>query len=401
MQETSQMPTSVVTMVFRRASKRFHEAVTFAMLVIPMLIATGSMARAQDLRVLNPNAAMYPGETLVEVAGHQALYKFVPGDPEKPLIVFVPGTAHLARIFYGFPDGRSEDFVAHWVGQSGHPFLAVSYPMASPVFEETAPGYTIEDWGNQVAAVIAYVAKENALTAPVIVCGWSMGGKIAASVGRAARALGTELAMFVAMSADPPVTGFLPAANAKSIKLDGNGHVDRTSIYDWFLNAVAEQSAYNGHTIIPKDIYTNEFIGAVPADLIDTGLIYENGKLVSNLAKAIQTSNAMTFDDYPFPVVVHDTSRSDLENVLLDVSDWAFVRNRVLINRYLGRQKPSDITVTEWEQLRLLVNASQDFFTEVVNGNHFFFIGEIGARTAVEKILALNTRVESLPKARR
>ncbi|MCV0429948.1 MAG: alpha/beta fold hydrolase, partial [Roseibium sp.] len=345
------------------------------------------------------NKHMYPGETLAEAAGHQVLYAFEPGEAGKPLIVFVPGDAHLARIFYGYPGGKSEDFVAHWVKQAGYSFLAVSYPLANPVFSEVVPAYTIKDWGNQVAAVIASVTKKNQLSGPVIVAGWSMGGKIAASVGRAAKANGTDIAMFVAMSADPPVPGFLPPANVKSIKLDENGYADRTPIYDWFLNAVTEQNTYNAHTIIPKNTYVEEFLGAVPIDLIDTGLVYENGELVSDIAKAIETSGAFSFSDYPFPVLVHDNSTSDFENVLLDASDWSFVRNRVLVERFMGERKPTDLSAGEWQQLQLLVSASQQFFTEVVEGNHFFFIGEIGARKAMEKILTLHARVDSLPKA--
>ena len=368
----------------------------FFLATMVVLVSFGP-TEAADVRVLDANAHMYPGETLAEAAGHQVLYAFESGDKSKPMMVFVPGDAHLARIFYGYPSGRAEDFVAHWVKEAGHPFLAVSYPLANPVFSETVPGYTIADWGNQVAAVIAEVQKENDLTAPVIVAGWSMGGKIAASVGRAAKTNGTEIIMFVAMSADPPVPGFLPAANVESIKLDENGYADRTPIYAWFLNAISEQDAYNGHTIISKDTYIDQFLGAVPIDLIDTGTVYKDGKLVQDLAMAVKTSGVNSFEDYPLPVLIHDNSTSDFENVLLDASDWTFVRNRVLINHYMGGLKPTDLTTADWQQLQLLVSFSQSFFTETVEGNHFFFIGEIGARKAVEKIITLHAKVESLP----
>ncbi|MEM6464639.1 MAG: hypothetical protein AAF724_22290 [Pseudomonadota bacterium] len=367
-----------------------------------VLLAIGfgliSNAEAQEDKVtpLAGNSHLYSGETLVEASGFEALYRFVPGEGTNPMIVFVPGDAHLARIFYGYPGGKSEDFVAYWVGQAGHPFLGVSFPMANPVFTQAAPGYTIEDWGNQVVAVIKHVMAENNLSGPVIVAGWSMGGKIAASLGRAAKSADLEIEMFVAMSADPPVPGFLPPANTKSIKLDSSGYADRSPIYDWFFNAVAEQNRYNGHTIIPKDTYADQFIGATPLDLIDTGMVFKDGEMVPDIESAIKTSAAFQFDDYPFPVVIHDDSTSDLENVLLDSSDWAFVRNRVLMNRILAGRKPSDLSQPEWQRLRLMMETSQSYFTEVVEGNHFFFIGEIGARDTVAKILRQRDRVASV-----
>jgi len=44
-----------------------------------------------------------------------------------------------------------------------------------------------------------------------------------------------------------------------------------------------------------------------------------------------------------------------------------------------------------------MVGSSGSDFTETVEGNHFFFIGSIGARTTVEKILRLYARVQGIP----
>ncbi len=370
-------------------------------LSICFVLMSGLVAQAKSVTPLPANEHMYAGETLVDAAGFPSLFHFAPGDRSKPMIVFVPGDAHLARIFYGYPDGRSEDFVAHWVGQAGHPFLGVSFPLANPVYSRTAPAYTIEDWGNQVVAIIDYVMKENDLSGPVIVAGWSMGGKIAASLGRAAKAADIDVEMFVAMSADPPVPGFLPPANTKSLKLDKDGYADRSSIYDWFFNAIDEQNKYNDRTIIPQKVYADQFIGATPLDLIDTGLVFKAGRMVADIESAIQTSGAFQFKDYPLPVVIHDDSASDVDNVLLDASDWAFVRNRMLMIRVLDGRKPADLSPPEWERLRLIMETSQSYFTEVVEGNHFFFIGEIGARDTVSKILRLRNRVQSINEVTR
>ncbi len=369
--------------------------VNLLIILIILVIGVGPDAHAQPASITSP--ALYDGETLTTAAGYPALYRFIPADKSKPLIVFVPGDAHLARIFYGYPGGHDEDFVSHWVNRAGYPFLAVSYPLGNTVFSASYPAYTIEDWGNQVAEVVANVIDAQALTKRVIICGWSMGGKIAASVGRAAKAKGFTIDAFVAMSADPPVPGFLPAANGANIRMTSAGYADREPIYNWFFNAVDQQNAYNDHTIIPQDIYRRDFLGATPVALIDSGLVFQDNKFVENVSLALRTGGTFDFADYPFPVVVHDNSADDAENALLDPGDWAFIRNRVLVEKYKGETAYTDLTEPQWERLRLMVGSSGSDFTETVEGNHFFFIGSIGARTTVEKILRLYARVQSIP----
>lgn len=61
--------------------------------------------------------------------------------------MFVPGAGHLGRIAYGHPEGDPRDFVAHWVAQSGLPFLAVSYPLDNPVYETLHPEFDVARLG--------------------------------------------------------------------------------------------------------------------------------------------------------------------------------------------------------------------------------------------------------------
>jgi hypothetical protein len=46
---------------------------------------------------------------------------------------------------------------------------------------------------------------------------------------------------------------------------------------------------------------------------------------------------------------------------------------------------------------RLIVESSGSDFTETVEGNHFFFIGAVGARVTVENILGLYACFQSIP----
>ncbi|AWF82516.1 hypothetical protein BTJ40_17800 [Microbulbifer sp. A4B17] len=343
-----------------------------------------------------PGTSLYDGEVLETVNGFPVLYRYIQSSGSKPLMVFIPGAAHLARIFYGYPGGRPDDFISHWVTRAGFPFLAISYPVANAVFSSTHPEFTIQDWGNQAADVIAKILSENHLPSSVIVCGWSMGGKIAGALARAAKTAGFSIECLVAMAADPPLPGFLPIANVKAIEMTADGMASRSGIYPTFFAALNEQSTFNQHTIIPEDRYRSEFLGAIPVALIGTGLMYDGRGFKEDLSRALKTANTFGFLDYPIPVVIQSDSMGDLENVLCNIDDWAFIRNRVLVNKLLGSVSPEQIPRDKWELVQLLTRSSSDYFSQIVSGNHFFFVGSIGARTTVDRIEKLRARVRSI-----
>lgn len=66
------------------------------------------------------NQSLYPNEKLLTVNGFQSLVYFKKGDKNKPLIIFVPGNAHLARIGYGYSESEPKDFLAYWLAKDIH-----------------------------------------------------------------------------------------------------------------------------------------------------------------------------------------------------------------------------------------------------------------------------------------
>jgi hypothetical protein len=53
--------------------------------------------------------------------------------------VFLPGGGHLARVAYGHPGRRPDDFLDQWLAWRGHSLLALSYPTDHPVTGTTCP----------------------------------------------------------------------------------------------------------------------------------------------------------------------------------------------------------------------------------------------------------------------
>ncbi len=121
----------------------------------------------------------YTGEVIEQAAGYPAIYKYIAGDKTKPLLVFVPGAHHTARVFYGGHQGyKAEDFLAFWVNEKGYNFLALSYPIAlsDPAIETNHPDFTIRDWGKQVAALADKTIK-GTWPAKSSYCNWLVDGR--------------------------------------------------------------------------------------------------------------------------------------------------------------------------------------------------------------------------------
>ncbi|GAB2886058.1 hypothetical protein ACCI51_00370 [Microbulbifer echini] len=336
------------------------------------------------------------GEVLVSAAGFPVLYRYIAADASKPLMVFVPGNSHLARIFYGCPGTREDDFVSYWVHRAGYPFLAISYPIANQIFDGFFPSFTIADWGKQVVEVIEKVRSKNNLQGEVIVCGWSMGCKIAGALGRAAIGKNISIAMFVAMSGDPAVPGFIPKANAENITMTPEGLANRECLYPWFFKSLEKQNSYSGHTILEQDVYRERILGATPVGLIGAGLMYKANRFIEDFKGSLFSANTFDYESYPFPVVIHGNSQCDAENVLLNVSDWAFIRDRILIKEILGVKSLDKLSPAQWEGLKTIIETSGKYFSQSVPGGHFFFLGSVGARAIPEKIKLLFLRVKSV-----
>jgi pimeloyl-ACP methyl ester carboxylesterase len=176
-------------------------------------------------------AAAFEGEQVQTIDGFPAMTKFVQGDPSRPLVVFIPGAHHLARIAYGgHAGGREQDFLAYWLVREGYNFLGVSYPLASAdnAIAGAYPSYTARDWGKQAADLAKQAVEQHHLTNRIIVIGWSMGGRIAEPIAEFAKADGLDLDFYVSFSATPGVMGLVDMS--AEFKMTPTGYADRSNI---------------------------------------------------------------------------------------------------------------------------------------------------------------------------
>ena len=336
---------------------------------------------------------LYPGEQLVEVNKVQTLFKFIKGDGDKPLIIFVPGAAHLARISYGFPGGKEDDFLSYWLHKKGYSFLGVSYPTDNPVYTKIYPSFNIRDWGNQVATLAKKIIDQNHLSTHVVVLGWSMGGNVEESVGEAFEKLHINVDSFIGLSAVTPISYI--GQKIKGLKGNDmlqNKLLDERPFFNMFAKLVEEQNIYNGHEVISKDVYLKEFIGNFPVALAGQGYHLAENKFESNIQYSLDDSGVFHFDHTPWIGLISDDSSEIPKITLIDPSAWNFIRNEMLYSKYISHM---NMNLNKYESTQILLDQIPQLLSETVHGNHFFFVGMKGARETAQKIEIIMQRINA------
>ena len=362
----------------------------FVLLVALML--SSQVAHAQQGQV-------FPGEKIQEAAGFPAITRFFAGDPERPLIVFVPGAHHTARVAYGGHEGaRAEDFLAHWLNKKGYNFLAISYPIdtAEGGIETDHPDFMIRDWGRQAALLAKAAVAEHGLSGEVIVAAWSMGGKIVQSVWEAMRAEGVNMSFYISVTATPPLPGLIVLS--RELPMLESGYADRRKDFARWYGQVAANGKAMGREIVSKEIFMAHYQGDIPVNLQGYGQQYRDGAYVMDHLASQADAKPFAYGDFPLVAMLVPNGRGDRRHALTDQAAWSVYNANTLFKRWLSGNKIDVKTLSDekWTGLLKLSRSLDDRLSVYVEGNHFFFVGEDGARRTADAIAELETRVAAV-----
>jgi pimeloyl-ACP methyl ester carboxylesterase len=258
--------------------------------------------------------------------------------------------------------------------------------------EDAFPNYTARDWGRQAAELAKQTIEQHHLTNRIIVIGWSMGGRIAEPVSEYAKAEGLDLLFFAAAAATPGVTG-LVEMNA-SFKMTPDGYADRTGTYRNWMRQIAHQGAANGHAIIDEQSYVDDYVGDMPVNLEGYGLHYREGKFVRDHWADEHEFRVHEFGKLPSIAVLMPSEPLDPRHALTDRGTWGLL----IVNRLAAEIEAAKLDLPKlphdrWLALVELVRNAPDRLSVAMPGNHFFFLGEAGARETAHTIGSLETRV--------
>lgn len=340
--------------------------------------------------------SLYPGERIATVAGTPCLLRFFPANRKLPLVVAIPGGAHNARIYYGGHDGyEPRDFIAPWLVDSGFGVLAISYPLESEpgIMPATAPMFRITDWGQQAAEATKQLADEHHLCGDVVLVAWSMGGRLLVPYAREARRLGLNVKLFVSLAASPGLPGV--RLGPPETKMTPAGYATLEAMVHLFMNQIHGQEALNNHkTIIPEQVFRAEYFGALPVGLLGWGIEHDGqGGIVRDEWGHIRDASAHSFSDMPWMACLVPMSQLDARHSLSDRASWGYLMTQRLTNMLVGLPQMEPI---RWTELVDFVQAAPAKLSEYVLGNHYFFIGQTGAKATAAGILRMLATADSL-----
>jgi hypothetical protein len=358
----------------------------FAMLGAALAAAWRTPAEAQK-----GSTMLYPREELTEAAGYPALVRFEPGRPELPVVVFVTGGGVLGRVAYGPPGARAADFLCHWLHAEGFASLVLSYPIDNRgVFDAAFPQFSITDWAEQSAEIIAHYVDRNGLPANAIVLGWSMAGRIAEPLHAALRRKGKGIELFVAMAAASALPNTLPGLDQLKPAASGLAAI-KGAYLDWLLECLASQNSAAGHLVLDADGFTREMTGDFPVGLAASAMRYRNGAFVSDSAGDAREVGTAQYRSFPPLALMTHASPIDARHALTDHSTWGVYITQQLCEA-LVFSRANDLTALPSEKWALLVEHVRDAaqrLSATLPGNHMFFLGENGARRTVQTLKLL------------
>lgn len=330
---------------------------------------------------------LYDNERSVTLAGFPAVTYFQAGEPDMPLIVFVPGAHHAARIAYGGHEGaRSEDFLAHWLKEKGYNFLAVSYPIdtASGMMNETAPDFTAQNWGQQIADAALGVIDEHELSGGVYFAHWSMAGKSIQPAHAAMAEAGHPIEAAFSFAATPGIPGIVTLT--QELEKTDDGYANREGTYPGWISQL-DANRQGGPEIIPEDILRSDYLGHIPVNLQGYGELVEDGEVrIDHMQQALDYGS-FEFSNQPWIVVFQVDDRADARHAINDSSYWSYYNTHSLFAEPGKRGlKVGDMSDKAWQQMIKMSQEAPERLRVDVGGNHFFFVGETGAHATAEAI---------------
>ncbi|WFU40216.1 hypothetical protein QA640_39470 [Bradyrhizobium sp. CB82] len=340
---------------------------------------------------------LLPSEFLVEASGVPAIAYVRAGLPGAPTIVGLPGGGHLARVFYGHPGSRAEDFLDCWLEKRGIGLIALSYPSDYRAFRRRLPDLTVTDWGNAAAQMTAELIRARSLHGPIVPVGWSMAGRASRAFNVAACCLGLKMPGFIALAATPPLPGMVrvqpegEAFTAEGFWRTGSNDADTLSARN---EASLRDINWRGAEIIDAAAYAAHYIVNTPIRLRGepnqrTGL--ERNSLLDTIADL----GTFAYPAYPFTGVIAPTRASDARHALTDQATWGFLNSQKLFCEYTAANSMSTLGLA-WNELRELALQLPTRLCRYVEGGHCFFLGRDGAAQTASHIQDLCEQLEEL-----
>ncbi len=352
---------------------------------------------------MTSEATPAPRETLISSGDVPLLVLEQQGDPDKPLVVFLPGAIHLARVAYGYGAVAPEDFLAHWWAEAGHSFLAISYPLelAEPTFDTVDPHLSFGAYIGAIAGHIEAVVATWGLQRNVLVLGWSAAGNTAPRLTSELASRGVTLELFVSLAASPPIPGLVFGSPERASgwaaapgSFTQSGLISKDGLRSFIPELEGTETRY-GRTVIDNANYAANYVGNMPLNVFPgLDVQWVDGQLVVGHEGPLAESRGAVWSEYPVVAVLQPTWPTDARHSLTDRSTWGLIQTNMLASKRLDEATAKGLSTTDWRACTSIVTSAPQRLTRVIEGGHMFFFGVDGAKATVELVLELATEAK-------
>jgi hypothetical protein len=160
----------------------------------------------------------------------------------------------------------------------------------------------------------------------------------------------------------------------------------------------------NGHIAIDEEIFKREYFGSTPIAPGGWGYRYkkQEKKLVEDKWALLEDGRIDEYERLPPLAALYPTSPLDWRHSLTDRANWGYL----IVQKYVamaqkvkesreprtedsavGRRNSAQRDRTLLDRLRASIYGIPDRMITGVEGNHYFFVGALGARTTAEKVI--------------
>lgn len=344
-------------------------------------------------------SALFPEENLYYGADYPCITYYRAGSTDKPLVIFIPGGGHLARVSYGHAGANKEDFLDYWLKQHGYGLLAISYPSDYPAFERVYPEMSISDWGRCISSIAAAIIEKNRLSPNIVVLAWSMSGKVVSTFAQTARRQGLQLVCFISLSATIPLPGISPRRTTGEPLTPQSLWDVEDSIETAMWTKELEQIGHKeGYTVISAEEYQSYYRCNNPIQLRGEVDRFQNGTRITSLKLALEDVCPFDYSCFPICLSIVPTYQSDAMHALTDGISWAFYSIYSIVRGKLAKCNFAALSQNDWNELRDIILLLPQRLTRYVAGGHLFYIGKTGAAITarfIEELILEATHIET------
>lgn len=351
-----------------------------------------------SVRSAVPSADIPPvrvdGETLATHGDVTAMAYHRAARADRPLVVFLPGACHLARIAYGTANTDRRDFLDYWLEQEDCGLLALSYPTDHPSVGSLQSDLTIRRWADWIVSAIA--SCQRPAGSEIIVTMWSMAGRSAHAINASLIDKGIGPARFISLAATPPLPGLIPVTEGgEPLAPNGFWAVRSNKFLDDFHRAITLQSQIAGRQILSADEYRDNFLCATPIMLRGTAQRWHGGKSGWSEIEAAADIGGVPFETLPLTGTIVPGHQSDMAHVLGDRFAWGHLGIQKLVSRV---RRSAAVSEAQWQAVTALFADAGRRLSADIRGGHFFFLGEPGASATARLILSLGAELRAVER---